>query len=882
MRLVKPNSLSVLHRPFEASGKRYLSVGVLSCFTFDAPTIPLPEVNLWKLVGEHLLDGCVFDEAMPKATGELVLSARAHGGERTAMSVCAQLDGIDKTVYVVGDRYWTGQQPSAPRPIGAMPLTWTRAFGGEGYGLNPQGKGAVVIDVEGHPLQPLPNLESPEGAVSSPNDEPAPVAFSGFDVGAPQRMQHAGTYDQRWLAQRAPGFPDDFDFRFFNVAPVDQRIDGFFSGNETFVLEGMHPQRARIEGRLPAQRARAFVTFGEQDSKDLIEVPLRLDTVHLFPDELSGVVIYRGTVEVSEDDADDVSNLMVAAEHLDRPKALNHYTDVFGRRTDKKRAAVEIVRDRDLLPERDDAPPIEAEKFHDMDELLANEGRLAANQRRNAQKQLDQARAKLRAAGIDPDEHGVPAELPAPAPPPRTEDLPDVLDEQMNALETARKDAETQRAEAMTKARKMCEEQGLDFDQLVERERAKQGGPPKLSADETLANMRQQIEMATNAGMDLPELRAQLADPKFRTKLAEAEAGARLAYRLTAHEIPAAPALPDSDAQTLGTQLRAAIDAGESVRDRDFTGADLTGASLAGADLTGVFLEGAKLVGADLTGANLTAAVLARADLSDAKLDGARLDDANLGGGTWARTRLVDCSMLRAVLSKADFSEALLDGSVFERNIVLEARFTGTSLRRVTMNELIFHGLELTDTAFTGAKLEKCVFAECALSMVVFDEASLQKVSFVSTKGSASFRNASLRESMIVHETALPGADFSGASLLRTNFRGTHLAKATFSEARFDGCDLSQCDLRESSFYRARGRGALMMRTNLRSANMRGVSLMEAVLQRAQLQGADFEGANLFRADLLRAEGDDRTSFEGALVDEVRYSPQSKLRQETP
>jgi uncharacterized protein YjbI with pentapeptide repeats len=47
--------------------------------------------------------------------------------------------------------------------------------------------------------------------------------------------------------------------------------------------------------------------------------------------------------------------------------------------------------------------------------------------------------------------------------------------------------------------------------------------------------------------------------------------------------------------------------------------------------------------------------------------------------------------------------------------------------------------------------------------------------------------------------------------------------------------------------------------------------MMQAILQKAKLFGANFQGANLFRADLARSEGDNRTSFEDAVVRQVRF-----------
>jgi hypothetical protein len=76
----------------------------------------------------------------------------------------------------------------------------------------------------------------------------------------------------------------------------------------------------------------------------------------------------------------------------------------------------------------------------------------------------------------------------------------------------------------------------------------------------------------------------------------------------------------ETDAESLGAAVLAAIAAK----------ANLSGANLFGADLSGADLSGANLFGADLSGANLSRANLFRANLSGADLSGANLSRADL------------------------------------------------------------------------------------------------------------------------------------------------------------------------------------------------------------------------------------------------------------
>ena len=68
------------------------------------------------------------------------------------------------------------------------------------------------------------------------------------------RLGRQGTRDQRWAMFRAPLPPQDFDPRFANAAPDDQQLpEGFFRGDETVTLTGLHRSCPVYEAMLPGQ-----------------------------------------------------------------------------------------------------------------------------------------------------------------------------------------------------------------------------------------------------------------------------------------------------------------------------------------------------------------------------------------------------------------------------------------------------------------------------------------------------------------------------------------------------------------------------------------------------------------------------------------------------
>jgi hypothetical protein len=150
-------------------------------------------------------------------------------------------DRVNKAVRVFGDRLWdrtlTGSvAPDSPRSFDRMPISWTRSFGGtdpESPAVyeprNPVGRGMARTSktLEG---TPVPNFESPSSLITSSKSRPEPVGFGPVGRSWMPRIRRAGTYDAAWLEDGFPLLPADFDDRFFNCAPEDQRLPSYQAG----------------------------------------------------------------------------------------------------------------------------------------------------------------------------------------------------------------------------------------------------------------------------------------------------------------------------------------------------------------------------------------------------------------------------------------------------------------------------------------------------------------------------------------------------------------------------------------------------------------------------------------------------------------------------
>ena len=263
--IIKPETQSALLKVFGRNKQYYLSVSVLCMFELSEKPELLQETDLWTHVQAILGKGEVLDAGMPKARGEVLLKARAFvpdGKEQTVIEVGAEIGSIRKSLFVFGDRYWDENLPGIvdPLPFSEMDIRWEKAFGGDEFPANPEGKGLAKITREdGQKIRPLPNIEYPDQLVRSPKQRPQPAGFDQVNSYTPARLKGAGTFDENWLQNNWPYFPDDFDWGFFNAAPADQQIPGYFAGDETIILKNLNKSISELHSRLPNIRTRCFV-----------------------------------------------------------------------------------------------------------------------------------------------------------------------------------------------------------------------------------------------------------------------------------------------------------------------------------------------------------------------------------------------------------------------------------------------------------------------------------------------------------------------------------------------------------------------------------------------------------------------------------------------
>ncbi len=873
MKVTKPMKLSVMFRAVEQARRTELHVGAIIGFSLSDTRTLVDEISFWPAVMPSL-GGSALDEAHAKAQGEVLIGGSCFGPggkEIPASFVRVQMGTVDKRLSVIGDRYWRHGMASNPEPFLEMPVDWAHAFGGAEYAQNPYGKGMMPVEHQGDKVTPLPNIEPFGALMRSQGSRPAPAGFMPMDPSFIQRRSLAGTFGSDYVDKWAPGLPPDHDPAFFNLGLADQRIVGQWAPDESFVIENMHPEKIRIEGKLPALVARAFVNHRVNGEAVFRELPLHCDTVWFFPSNLVGAIIFRGRMPVSDHDAADVEHLLLACEELGAPRTAEHYQAARGRRLDKDEAALAELSDSDIMPDRGSgvAPNLET----DVGLWVKSEMLLKANMDRGAVRHFERARAAAIENGADAAmlaEIEAARPVPPPAPP---EDIDGLVEYMAKELKNARDLEKTREAEivgriAAAKAKTAAmfgEERVADVEEVP-------GGPPTIDVDAMLAAMREGAEKAREHGQPSLEVEAQLANPKTRADIEEHQRELREVYRQSAHLFP--PAAPMSpEANQIATALIAVVrTASEGLAERDLTGADLRGCDLSELDLHRAFLEGADLRGVKLDGADLEGTVLARADLRQASLRKCRLGGANLGAANLEGASLDDADLSNAILMGAKVRGASFTRADFSGADLLQIDWSGVDLQGAKFALCTFLKADLSGADFSGADLTRATFVECTLDGTNFTGANLHKATFITSKGTGvRFTRANCSEAVFAYQDEFPGADFTDALLQPCCLRTTLFAKGCFDRAQMAMADLSECDLSNATFNQTNLKSALLIRANLDGASLRGANLLEAIVTNASLRGADFTGTQLTRADFTRAKGDNKTSFADAMVKWTRF-----------
>jgi uncharacterized protein YjbI with pentapeptide repeats len=878
MKIFKPNSLALLYRSFRFAQRNSLAVGMMACFHIDRSTLTdlLPETEMWAAVAQALGPEAILDEGMPKRVGEFKLYGAAHSPHGAAVSeqaVSVRVGALAKTLVVSGDRQFNAAGLiSATQTYTRMPITPQTAFGGTGFADNPPGRGFAKIDrADGSSHWPLPNVEMPHRRIANRGDQADPAGFWGFDATSPQRQKHLGQFDERWLKRGWPHLPDDTRPEFFLTSPLDQRLSGYFSGNETLEMHNLHPQRAVIEARLPGLRARCFINRRSADGGERFdELATNAETVWLFPEQECGIVLYRALASVADEDAEDILHVMAEWESLDTAALpFEHYQTLLHSQirsqlpTPASVAAaasskissfsgapmsVPAVPTAVLAAGAQNAPGAAFSMSPEMIEAQAMAEELNQNSmaliEKHGLKEQDLARfmtpeppqpvasfAEVEKMAQDlnaqtrelmqqheiTDQDLEPFLKPAPEGPPAS----------MAELKAMVEDVERQTQEQMKKA-------GINEDDVYRILESR----PEL--EESAANLRASRATSGPFPTEFP------ASPVSR--LPAIEVGAVAAATTVLAGLPTAAATPQ---RKLTREDVIARHAGkESLAGYDLSGLDLTALDLSTADFSGALLEKALFAKSTLSGANFTQALLQGADFSGSDLTQAKLIEVSAGACKFADADLRGADLSQADFSGADFSAARLSGAKLSDSLFDGASMAAVNASACQAAQASFSDCDLTEANFGQANLQQARFNGSQLAASNFSGARCDQAEFYGVQAQkAVFTDASLRASRADAASRFEQAVFLRAQIVACNWDGANLQGATLESATLDDTDFSHVQAAGAVFRRASAKGAKFSKADLSGADLDAINLFKGSLRKTKIDGTLMRGANLYGVD---------------------------------
>lgn len=307
----------------DVEGREHLVIVVKASWRIPAagqrpiPIPPSPFEPADVYVGEPGQSAMLYgsDLVRFKPRCDVLFNAHAHsptGEPVTEMLVGWRVGTLEKGLRVIGPRKWQRtlgwNSLSAPEPFTKMPLHFGLAFGGtrtwqkgedvlsEALLANPSGIGWFgkhsKDQIDG---APAPCLEAITDAVSKPDGQYVPAAFSAVGRHWVPRKDFAGTYDEQWQREVAPLLPGDFDERFHQCAPEDQQMN-YLRGGEPVVLKHMILGRPDVRFTLPRldlMKVRVLRT-----DYSLAEPYVVADTLYFEPDSGRFSVVWRASVPI--------------------------------------------------------------------------------------------------------------------------------------------------------------------------------------------------------------------------------------------------------------------------------------------------------------------------------------------------------------------------------------------------------------------------------------------------------------------------------------------------------------------------------------------------------------------------------------------------------
>lgn len=203
------------------------------------------------------------DLCIRKAGTDVIVVAKAfspRGESVPSFEAGVRIGRVQKIVRVTGQRIWLPDgNVSKPKPIESLDLRYDFAFGGSDDSdprryveepRNPVGRGKAH-DLSVVSGRPAPQIEDPSEPIEVFGKDYTPTGVGVLGRTYLPRRALWGTYDKRWLEERAPLLPADFDDRANNAASPGLVANPPLAGGEEGALMNLIPGGGTLPFTLP-------------------------------------------------------------------------------------------------------------------------------------------------------------------------------------------------------------------------------------------------------------------------------------------------------------------------------------------------------------------------------------------------------------------------------------------------------------------------------------------------------------------------------------------------------------------------------------------------------------------------------------------------------
>jgi len=852
MKTTKPNTMSLLFRTHLLGKKDVLTISAFATFKFDTSEPRLFEdQELWKIVELNLAKDETFDLGIPKPRGEYLVYGSAFSQKPVqGMGIYASVGDMSKTLIVIGNRFWTKIGSSAPENFTSMPVDYKHAFGGEGYLDNPLGKG-YLGSTDGKTY--LPNIEDPDRPIVNKNDRRFPAGFNPYPIDWPQRMQYMGPINDNYLQEYWPGFPGGTNPEIFNTAPIDQRLKGYFLGDEKIIIKNMHHKQSTQFSQLPGLRARIFIVQTDQNGQELFkELSAKPETLWLFPNQEAGVLLFRASTNVIDEEYSDVSQLYAVWESMSEAELpIEFYA---------QQLFIQEEPTEELVAENasEEEPIVMDEPESGVPEDVVEDKNVTPPELKEALKSLqdvqDKIAGQLKDMGADPAKEIEKIMNPASKP---NAPLPD-LNSALKQLEQINQN--------IIKKNNLAQ---ADIDKVLNKAN-------QSASNASLSEVLQKFQQSeANIPSDLKGSLSELGNLIQSLKASTEEENEEQVVVDDETEPPQIPIVPEpvlASKELTRMDVINQYNEDKNLSNLDLSNLDLSGLDLQGANFSNSILHNTALKDSNLDNAIFESVFTANADFTKASLCNAQISNSYIGKAMFKNANMCKIIVIKSDLSGSNFNGTVLQDAQFTEVNLDQSSITNCNCQKAAFTRCIMTDSNLSNANFTQANLTGSDLSLANLDNTRFNSVIASELKLGGCIGnSTDFRNANLAYSRADETTNFFRSSFKGATITLAGWEGAQLPENDFSNAVLDESNFSNTNLIKSRLELVSAKQTDFSKAVLEGADLNRVNLFKGSLRRANLLGTDLRYSNLYGVDFYKATMG-QTDFTGANLDQTLLS----------